>query len=518
MAAAGMIQTHKQTARQAARDIAAGVRSAREVVAAALARLDALEPTLNACIDTFHEPALAQADHVDAQRAAGRPLGPLAGVPIVAKDNLCLGQDTYPGRTTCASRMLEHYRSPYTATALQKMLDAGAIIIAKANLDEFAMGASGEHSAFGPTANPWDPARTPGGSSSGSAAAVAAGIVPVALGSDTGGSVRQPAAMTGLVGLKPTYGRVSRYGLVAYASSLDQVGTLTHTVADAALALSIIAGHDPLDATSAPHTPHPTDDYAAAPDQPIAGWRVALVEPAGPVHPAVADALERAAKALAAAGVKVSQGHLPHTAYGVAAYYLIAPAEASSNLARYDGVRYGHRAALAPGEGLEALYTRSRTQGLGPEVRKRILLGTHALQSGYHDRYYGRAQRTRRLIQNDFTALFADGIRAVLMPTTPGPAFRLGEKLADPMALYLEDAFTVGANLAGLPAISVPMGLTPPHPNHTPHDPHKHTPLPIGVQLIGRPYDEAGLLALAQALEASQGPTSPTTPTTHGNP
>ncbi|MCW5756002.1 MAG: Asp-tRNA(Asn)/Glu-tRNA(Gln) amidotransferase subunit GatA [Phycisphaeraceae bacterium] len=509
MAAAGMIQTHKQTARQAARDIAAGVRSAREVVAAALARLDALEPTLNACIDTFHEPALAQADHVDARRAAGRPLGPMAGVPIVAKDNLCLGQDTYPGRTTCASRMLEHYRSPYTATALQKMLDAGAIVIAKANLDEFAMGASGEHSAFGPTANPWDPARTPGGSSSGSAAAVAAGLVPVALGSDTGGSVRQPAAMTGLVGLKPTYGRVSRYGLVAYASSLDQVGTLTHTVADAALALTIIAGHDPLDATSAPH---PIDDYAAAPGQPIAGWSVALVEPAGPVHPAVADALERAARALSASGVRVSQGHLPHTALGVAAYYLIAPAEASSNLARYDGVRYGHRAALAPGEGLQALYTRSRTEGFGPEVRKRILLGTHALQSGYHDRYYGRAQRTRRLIQNDFTALFADGIRAVLMPTTPGPAFRLGEKLADPMALYLEDAFTVGANLAGLPAIGVPMGLTPPHPSH------KHTPLPIGVQLIGRPYDEAGLLALAQALEAAQGPTSPTTPTTHGNP
>lgn len=475
-----------------ARRIAGGELSAKDAASAALASIDAAQPSLNAFVDVFHDAAIRQADAVDDARGRGDPLGRLAGVPVVLKDNLCLGQDAYPGRTTCASRMLEGYHSPYTATAVEKLLAAGAIVVAKANLDEFAMGGSGEHSAFGPTANPWDHTRTPGGSSSGSAAAVAAGCVTLALGSDTGGSVRQPAAMCGLVGLKPTYGRVSRYGLVAFASSLDQIGTLTTNVQDAAAALSVIAGHDPLDATSAPRD---SEDFARAAAHEVSGQRVAVVGAEGQVHPGIAAALERAAAVLAQAGVGVETGELPHTRYGVAAYYLIAPAEASSNLARYDGVRYGRRAELREGEGLEELYVRSRSEGFGGEVKRRIMLGTHALSSGYYDQYYGKAQRTRRLIKNDFDAIFASGARAVLMPATPTPAFRLGEKLGDPMSMYLEDAFTVGANLAGLPAITVPAGLVE----------VDGVRLPVGVQLVGRAFDEGGLLALAGVLERGLG-------------
>lgn len=480
MAQLGMIET--------ARRIAAGECSACEAVEDALARVDRVQPELNAFVDVFHDAAMTRARIMDDRRSAGEALGPLAGVPVVIKDNICLGQDGYPGRTTCASRMLEGYHSPYTATAVQKLLDAGAIVVAKANLDEFAMGGSGEHSAFGATHNPWDAQRTPGGSSSGSAAAVAAGVVGLALGSDTGGSVRQPAAMCGLVGLKPTYGRVSRYGLVAFASSLDQIGTLTHTVEDAAAALSVIAGHDAHDATSAPRD---GEDFSAAQGADVNGQRVAVVRPEGAVHAGISEALERAAGILGDAGVRVDEGTLPHTRYGVAAYYLIAPAEASSNLARYDGVRYGRRAELREGEGLEDLYVRSRTEAFGAEVKRRILLGTHALSSGYYDQYYGKAQRTRRLIKNDFDAIFATGARAVLMPTTPSPAFKLGEKLGDPMSMYMEDAFTVGASLAGLPAISVPAGLVE----------VDGVKLPVGVQLVGRAFDEAGLLQLARALE-----------------
>jgi aspartyl-tRNA(Asn)/glutamyl-tRNA(Gln) amidotransferase subunit A len=472
--------------------IASGECSARQAVGAALTHADRVHRETNALVDVFHEAAMAQAAAVDERRAAGERLGPLAGVPVVVKDNICLGQDAYPGRTTCASRMLEGYRSPYTATAVEKLLAAGAIVVAKANLDEFAMGGSGEHSAFGPTRNPWDLDRTPGGSSSGSAAAVAAGVVGLALGSDTGGSVRQPAAMCGLVGLKPTYGRVSRYGLVAFASSLDQIGTLTHSVQDAAAALSIIAGHDAHDATSAPRA---VEDFVSGIEADVHGQRVAMVRPEGAVHAGIAGALERAARVLGEAGVGVDEGTLPHTRYGVAAYYLIAPAEASSNLARYDGVRYGRRAELREGEGLEDLYVRSRSEAFGDEVKRRILLGTHALSSGYYDQYYGKAQRTRRLIKGDFDAIFASGARAVLMPTTPTPAFRLGEKLGDPMSMYLEDAFTVGANLAGLPAISVPAGLVE----------VDGVELPVGVQLVGRAFDEAGLLQLARALERGLG-------------
>ncbi|MFI4916410.1 MAG: Asp-tRNA(Asn)/Glu-tRNA(Gln) amidotransferase subunit GatA [Phycisphaerales bacterium JB060] len=478
MARSDMIET--------ARRIASGAQTAREVVEHALSSIERAQGELNAFIDVLHDSAIERAGEVDRRRAAGQSLGPLAGVPVVVKDNICLG------RTTCASRMLEGYHSPYTATAVEKLLDAGAVVVAKANLDEFAMGGSGEHSAFGPTRNPWDTSRVPGGSSSGSAAAVAAGCVPLALGSDTGGSVRQPAAMCGLVGLKPTYGRVSRYGLVAFASSLDQIGTLTHTVADAAVALSVIAGNDAHDATCAPR---PAEDFAQDLDASTKGERVALVVPEAAVHPGIADALERSAGILREAGVALEDGALPATPHGIGAYYLIAPAEASSNLARYDGVRYGRRAKLRPGESLEDLYIRSRSEGLGPEVKRRILLGTHALSSGYYDQFYGKAQRTRRLIKADFDAVFDRGVRAVLMPTTPSPAFRLGEKVNDPLSMYLEDAFTVGANLAGLPAISVPVGTVQ----------VDGVALPIGVQLVGRAFDESGLLRLARSLERGLG-------------
>jgi len=476
----GMIET--------ARRIASGEVSAEEATRTALARIDAAQPALNAFVDVFHEAASTQAREIDTKRAAGEALGPLAGVPVVIKDNICLGQDRYQGRTTCASRMLEEYRSPYTATAVQKLLDAGAVIVAKTNLDEFGMGGSGEHSALGVTCNPWDPSRTPGGSSSGSAAAVAAGCVTMALGSDTGGSVRQPAAMCGLVGLKPTYGRVSRYGLVAYASSLDQIGTLTHTVEDAAATLAIIAGHDPHDATSAPRE---AEDFAGAVSTGIRDRHVSVIRPNGTLHPAVASALDLAARVLRDAGATLDDGELPHARYGVAAYYLIATAEASSNLARYDGVRYGRRAELREGEGLEALYTRSRSEGFGEEVKRRILLGTHALSSGYYDQFYGKAQRTRRLIKQDYEALFERGARAVLMPTTPEPAFKLGAKLDSPMSMYEEDAYTVSANLAGLPAISMPTLLCE----------VDGVRLPVGVQLVGRPFDESGLIAMARTLE-----------------
>ncbi|MEQ8318114.1 MAG: Asp-tRNA(Asn)/Glu-tRNA(Gln) amidotransferase subunit GatA [Phycisphaerales bacterium] len=478
MARSDMIETAARLAR--------GEQSAREAAEQALARIDRVQGELNAFVHVRRDEALREASDLDERRAAGEVLGPLAGVPVVVKDNICLG------RTTCASRMLEHYDSPYEATVVHKLREAGAIIVAKANLDEFAMGGSGEHSALGPTRNPWDTDRVPGGSSSGSAAAVAAGCVSMALGSDTGGSVRQPAALCGLVGLKPTYGRVSRYGLVAFASSLDQIGTFTHSVEDAAAALSVIAGHDPHDATSAPRE---VEDFRAALEHDEPGQRVAVVALEAGVHPGIAAALQRAAKVLEDAGVGIDEGALANTSHGIAAYYLIAPAEASSNLARYDGVRYGRRAELREGEGLEALYTRSRSEGFGDEVKRRILLGTHALSSGYYDQFYGKAQRTRRLIKQDFERLFDAGARAVLMPTTPSPAFKLGEKLGDPLEMYLEDAFTVGASLAGLPAISVPADLVE----------VDGVRLPIGVQLVGRPFDEAGMLRLARTVERGLG-------------
>lgn len=414
--------------------------------------------------------------------------GPLAGVCVAIKANICTKQ----GITSAGSRMLEHYRSPFDATAVTRLLEAGATLSGTTNMDEFGMGGSTEHSAFGPTRNPWDPARVPGGSSGGSAAAVAAELVPVALGSDTGGSIRQPASHCGVVGLKPTYGRVSRFGLIAYASSLDCIGPIGRTVRDCAKVLTVISGIDHNDATSAAE---PVPDMEADLDQPIGALRVGVVRSMldEHLHPAVAKACQATLDRIIHSGGTVIDIELPHARYAVAAYYLVAPAEASSNLARYDGVRYGYRAKLGPNATIEDLYTRTRTEGFGPEVRRRIMLGTHALSSGYYDAYYLRALKVRRLIKQDYDHAFTQhNLHAIVSPVSPGPAFRFGEKLDNPMALYLEDQFTVSVSLAGLPAVSVPAGMT--------DDP---MPLPIGVQLIGQAFDEPTLLRVARMLEVA---------------
>jgi aspartyl-tRNA(Asn)/glutamyl-tRNA(Gln) amidotransferase subunit A len=467
-----------------------GQRSARDLALDALARADALNPRLNALVDTLRDDALRQADALDARRARNEPLGSLAGVPLIIKDNLCLAW----GRTTCASRFLETYRSPFTATSVQRLLDADAIIIAKANLDEFAMGGSGEHSALGPTRNPWDLARVPGGSSSGSAAVVAAGIVPGALGSDTGGSIRQPAAFCGLLGIKPTYGRVSRRGLVAFASSLDQVGPLARSTHDLAALLAPLCAHDPLDSTSLDIAPEP---FASELDTPIPDLVLGLPRQArNPAnHPSVTLALDQTLEIFRRLGAKIVDIDLPNADHAIAAYYIIATAEASSNLARFDGVRYGRRAAPRPtdppADALFNLYARSRAEGFGPEVQRRIMLGTHVLSSGYYDAYYLTALKVRRLIKQDYDRAFAQGCHAVLMPTAPSPAFRVGEKVGDPMALYLEDLYTVGVNLAGLPALAFPAGFAT----------IDSAPLPVGLQLIGPPLAERALLRIARAHE-----------------
>jgi aspartyl-tRNA(Asn)/glutamyl-tRNA(Gln) amidotransferase subunit A len=415
-------------------------------------------------------------------------IGALYDWLIAVKDNIC----TRIGHTTAASRFLENYQSPFDATAVHRLLLAGATIAGKTNLDEFGMGASTEHSAFGPTLNPWNPEYVPGGSSGGSAAAVASGLARAALGSDTGGSIRQPAAHCGLVGLKPTWGRVSRFGLIAFASSLDVIGPIAHTVSDCAAILEVIAGIDPHDATSSDIAPPALLDTL---DEPIPDLRIGVVRSMlnEHNHPAVNAATRAAIERLESNGATIIDIELPHAEYAVAAYYLIATAEASSNLARYDGVRFGCRAQLADDATLEDLYTKSRTQGFGPEVRRRIILGTHVLSAGYHDAYYLRALKTRRLIKNEYDRAFAEhGLHAILTPVTPGPPFRLGEKLDDPMALYLEDQYTVAPSLAGLPAISVPAGFT-----------KDDLPLPVGVQLIAKAFDEATLLRVAQTLEVA---------------
>jgi len=465
--------------------------SAEEATRASLDHASATEPAIHAFLEVFEEQAIAQARGIDERHARHEHPGPLAGVPIALKDNICLAW----GRTTCASRMLVNYRSPYTATAAQRLIDAGAVIIGKTNLDEFAMGSSCENSAFGPTRNPWDTSRVPGGSSGGSAAAVAAGVVPGALGSDTGGSIRQPAGFCGIVGLKPTYGRISRYGLVAYASSLDQIGPLTRSVGDAALLTRIMAlgGADENDATTSTRA---MPDLLAQLEEPVSRLVIGVPtfarSPAN--HPGVSAALERAITALKGEGTRVIDVDLPHAPYAIAAYYLIATAEASSNLARFDGVRYGRRATLGEQEGLLELYCRSRSEGLGPEVQKRIMLGTHALSSGYYDAYYATALRARRLIKQDFDSAMAM-CHALLLPSSPGPAFRLGEKTGDPLALYLEDVYTVGVNLAGLPAITLPAGFAQVE--------GAAEPLPVGVQLIGPAWQEDVLLRIARMLETA---------------
>ena len=471
--------------------VRAGAVSAVEVTRAALARVRVVNPTLNALTQVFEEAALGHAAAVDGAVSAGRGHTlPLAGVPIAIKDNICLGPEGpasfdgvagYGGFTTCGSRFLEHYRSPFTATAAQRLMDAGAIIIGKANMDEFGMGSSTERSIHGATRNPWDVSRVAGGSSGGSAAAVASGMVAAALGSDTGGSIRQPASFCGCVGLKPTYGRVSRYGLVAYASSLDQIGPLATTVGDAAAMLEVISGQDPLDATSAVDARRVSDGGRPIENLtlgvPREVTRSAKGTPAG-------ELLERAVEWYRGRGARIIEVDFPGIDFGIAAYYIIATAEASSNLARFDGVRYGRRAVLQPGEGLEDLYVKSRTEGFGEEVRKRILLGTHVLSSGYYDAYYATALRARNVIRADYARAFAQGCHAILTPTTPGPAFGLGEKTSDPLTMYLEDVYTVGVNLAGLPAISVPFE-------------RDGSGLPLGVQLVGPAFAEADVMKIA---------------------
>ena len=469
------------TVRDIRDDVRRRSRSAREVCRAAFERLDAVEPSLNAFITVTRDQALARAAEIDRDFDRWRDR-PLVGVPIALKDNLC----TKGVRTTASSRMLESYRPPYDATAVSKLEAAGAIVIGKTNCDEFAMGSSTENSAFGSVHNPWALDRTPGGSSGGSAAAVAAGITPLAVGSDTGGSIRQPAAMCGVVGLKPTYGRVSRYGLIAFGSSLDQIGPLTRTVHDAALTLGVIAGADEADATSVPEA---VPDYAAPLTGDLRGTRVGvparLIEQG--VDPEVARAFKTSLEALASRGATLVDMDLPHARYATAVYYLVATAEASSNLARYDGVRYGFRAPDNAIDDLRTMYSRTRERGFGPEVKRRVMLGTYVLSAGYYEAYYLKAQQVRTLILRDYERAFelAD---VVAMPTSPTPAFRLGERVADPLQMYLIDVFTVSANLTGLPAISVPCGFT-------------REQLPVGLQLTGRRFDEATLLRIADAYE-----------------
>jgi aspartyl-tRNA(Asn)/glutamyl-tRNA(Gln) amidotransferase subunit A len=406
----------------------------------------------------------------------------LSGLPVAVKDNIA----TLDLPTTCASRLLEGYRSPFDATVVRRLREAGGVVVGKTNMDEFGMGSSSENSAFGPTLNPLDRTRVPGGSSGGSAAAVAAGYVSMALGSDTGGSVRQPAAFCGVVGIKPTYGRVSRYGLVAYASSLDQVGTLGRTVPDAATLLQVIAGPDPRDATT---QARPVPDFAEAVTRGVEGMTIGVPReylPAG-LDGRVAGRVEEALDRLRAAGAEVRQVSLPHTSFAIPAYYVLAPAEASSNLSRFDGVRYGRREGAELS--LQGMYESTRTSGFGREVKRRILLGTYALSAGYHDRYYRQAQRARALITRDFERVFSDGVDVLFTPTAPGTAFALGARVDDPMAMYLSDIFTVTANLAGIPAMSLPIGAV--------------DGLPVGGQFLGPKWGEAAMLAAAGALEAS---------------
>ncbi len=422
---------------------------------------------------------LAVADPSDLRAPGIR--GPLESVPLAVKDNLA----TLLLPTTCGSRVLEGYRSPFEATAVRRAREAGAVVVGKTNMDEFGMGSSTENSAYGPTRNPHDRARVPGGSSGGSAAAIAAGLVPVALGSDTGGSVRQPAAFCGVVGLKPTYGRVSRYGLVAYASSLDQVGTLGRTVGDAARLLGVIAGHDPRDATSVKRA---VPDFETAVGRGVEGLVVGIPREyvTDGLDAGIRALIDRAADTLVDGGADVREVSLPNTRHAIPSYYVIAPAEASSNLSRYDGVRYGLRVAE---DDLVSMYERTRSRGLGLEVKRRIMLGTYALSAGYYDQYYGTAQRARRLITRDFARVFADSVDVLLTPTSPTPAFSLGERTADPIEMYLSDVFTVTANLAGIPAVSVPIGRV--------------QGLPVGGQLLSGWWQEERMLAAAGALEAA---------------
>ena len=467
------------TARLARREI-----SARDLTQACLDQIARVDGTVHAFISYDAADALAQADAADRDLAAGVTLAqkPLLGIPIGVKDVLAVkGQPL-----NCGSKILGRYISPYDATVVQKLKAAGAVVFGRLNMDEFAMGSSTETSAFGLTRNPWDATRIPGGSSGGSAAAVAADEAIATLGSDTGGSIRQPAALCGCVGLKPTYGRVSRYGLVAFASSLDQIGPFTKDVRDAALLLGVISGHDPLDSTS---VPQPVPDYTAALDGNIRGLKLGLPREylIGGLDPEVKAAVDAAVQQFTALGAEIVDISLPHTDYAVATYYIIATAEASANLARFDGIRYGLR---VDGADPVQLYTKTRGAGFGAEVKRRIILGTYVLSSGYYDAYYLRAQKVRTLIRNDFLKAF-EKVDAIVTPTTPTAAFKIGEKSGDPLQMYLSDIFTISCNLAGISGLSLPCGFT------------AAPKLPIGLQLLGRPFGEATLLKLAHAYEQS---------------
>jgi aspartyl-tRNA(Asn)/glutamyl-tRNA(Gln) amidotransferase subunit A len=463
--------------------IAEGRTKAADLAAGYFERIEKINPRLNVYLSLTKERALQQAAQIDALAAKGDPLPPLAGVPIGIKDVLVMKG----APATAGSKILKGYQPPYDATAVTRLEAAGAVLLGKLNCDEFAMGSSNENSAYGPVRNPVDPERVPGGSSGGSAAAVAANIAVATLGTDTGGSIRQPASFCGVVGVLPTYGRVSRYGLIAFASSLDRIGPLAGNVRDAATLLGVIAGNDPRDATS---SPAPVEDYAAQSDKPVEGLRIGVPKEyfAEGLDPEVRAAIEKGIDALKAAGCAVKPVDLPHTKYAVPVYYLVATAEASANLARFDGVRYGYRSPQSAT--LSDMYSHSRDEGFGAEVKRRIMLGTYALSAGYYDAYYLKAQQVRRLLAEEFLRAFAQ-VDAIVTPTSPVPAFKLGEKTGDPLAMYLADIYTVTASLAGLCGVTVPCGAT-------------RTGLPVGMQVLASHFRESTAFRVARAVEAAQ--------------
>lgn len=469
---------HNLTVAELAKGLREGRFSSVEVTRAFLDRIAALDDIYNSFITVDEARAIAAAEAADQRRAAG-DAGALTGVPIAHKDIFC----TEGTRTSCASKMLDNFIPPYDATVIRRFNEAGAIALGKTNMDEFAMGSSNETSFYGPARNPWDTDLVPGGSSGGSAAAVAARLTPAATGTDTGGSIRQPAAFCGITGLKPTYGRISRLGMVAFASSLDQAGPMARTAEDCALLLNAMAGHDPLDSTS---SPEPTEDYTAQLDQPLEGLRIGLPREyfGDGLEEGTRACVEQALKELESLGAKLVDVELPNANLTIPAYYVIAPAEASTNLSRFDGVRYGHR-CQDPAD-LHDLYTRTREEGFGDEVKRRILVGTYALSAGYYDAYYKKAQQVRRLIKQDFMNCF-ENVDVLAGPTTPGPAFALGAKSDDPVSMYLEDVYTLAVNLAGLPGMSVPAGFV--------------EGKPVGLQLVGRHFGEARLLNVAHRFQ-----------------
>jgi aspartyl-tRNA(Asn)/glutamyl-tRNA(Gln) amidotransferase subunit A len=475
---------HEKTAHEIRTAIGAQETTARAVAESYLARIEAVDDKVSAYTQVWNETALLRADAVDAQLARGEDPGPLAGVPVALKEVLC----TKEGRTTCSSKMLENFRSPYDAAVVEKLNAAGAVLLGKVNMDEFAMGSSTENSAFQKTRNPWNLKCVPGGSSGGSAAAVAADECALSFGSDTGGSIRQPATLCGCVGVKPTYGRVSRYGLVAFASSLDQIGPLTKDVEDAALALNVICGRDPRDATSADLD---VPDFPAALTGDVKGLKLGLPKEyfTEALGAEMREKVMNAVAVLEKEGAEVTEVSLPHTEYAVAVYYIICTAEASANLARFDGVRYGFRHPDA--KSMQDMYVMSKSEGFGPEVQRRIMLGTYVLSSGYYDAYYLKAQKVRALIKRDFDLAFTQ-CDVIVTPTSPTPAFEFGAKMDDPLAMYLSDIYTIQTNLAALPGMSVPCGLT-------------ESGLPAGLQIMARPFDEETMLRVAHAYEQRRG-------------